>query len=254
MKHIVLSALALLACLSFQSCSEDDIMFYEGGNAVHFLDAERSMTFVTQPDAETAIMQVPVQLVGNIADKDLEFSVRPIEDGEYTTATPDQYKIVSCIVPKGETQGYLSIEVKNPDMLNLDTKNIYLRLELIDNEEVKAGGWRDFLEIDLMWSSDFVKPATWGAMRWYLVTSTDQWSPNVYRAYIAATGMTEFYGSLGGIKDPATGAYWTSDQMYSVAKKFGDWIRAWNEEHYPEVYCHDGDSEKWAGKPLVPKW
>lgn len=253
MKYIVLSVLALLTCISFQSCSEDDIMFYEGGNAVHFLSTSQEKSFALEPDAETAIMQIPVQLVGNLPEKDLTFSVEVIDDGEYTTATPEQYNIVSCIVPAGETKGFLSIEVSNPDMLNLDTKNLYLRLKLIDNDEVKAGGWRDYLEIDLKWSSDWVKPDTWSAMRWYIPANYKHWSPNLYRAYIAATGLTEFYGPHSGIPDPETGAIWTSDKMYSIGKKLGDWIRKWNEEHYPEVYCHDGD-EEWAGTPIEPKW
>ena len=87
MKYIVLSVLALLTCISFQSCSEDDIMFYEGGNAVHFLSTSQEKSFALEPDAETAIMQIPVQLVGNLPEKDLTFSVEVIDDGESNSLT-----------------------------------------------------------------------------------------------------------------------------------------------------------------------
>ena len=81
MKKIFFATLSLVAGLSFlSSCNEEDIMFYEGGNAVHFVDKERSMTFVTQPESVTAVLEVPVQLVGNIPEKDLTFSVEVVED------------------------------------------------------------------------------------------------------------------------------------------------------------------------------
>ena len=251
MKKIFFATLSLVAGLSFlSSCNEEDIMFYEGGNAVHFVDKERSMTFVTQPESVTAVLEVPVQLVGNIPEKDLTFSVEVVEDEEKITATPDQYQIGDCIVPAGKTEGTFKLTVKNPDMLDIDEKTLRLRVKLVDNETVKAGGWRDYLVIDLTWSSDYVKPATWTGFYYYVC---QKYSPNMHRAYIAATGYTEFYNSLGKLVDPETGAYWPSDKQYAIAKKFGDWIRKWNEDNAPLVYCHDGDY-KYTGEPIVPIW
>lgn len=251
MKKILFSALSLIACLSFQSCSEEEIMYYEGGNAVHFLESEKSksMTFITQPDLESATLQLPVQLIGNIQDKDLTFSVEVINDEERTTATPDQYEIVSCTIPSGETMGYVTVKVKNPDKINSASKTLKLGLKLVDNEQVKAGGWSHVLTADLLWSSDYVKPGSWTGFYYYVC---QKFSPAMYKAYIAATGYTEFYWNSSN-KDPELGRAWIQTEMYGISKKFGDWIRKWNEEHFPEVYCHDGDYE-YAGTPVVPLW
>ena len=249
MKKIILSAFALLAGLSFQSCSEDDIMYYEGGNAVHFVSTSISDSFVLDLTQDSKTLDIPVQLVGNIPEEDLTFDVKRVEDEEYTTATTEQYSIVSCTVPKGSTQGTLKLELKNPDKLNLDTKTLKLRLELVDNEQVKAGGWRDFLKIDITWSSDYVKPKTWNAFYYYVC---QKFSPAMLRAYIAATGYSECYLSLGGQYDPETGAYWSTNKGYAIGKQFGDWIRAWEEEN-GQKYLHDGDYT-YTGTPVVPLW
>ena len=249
MKRIILSVFSLLACLAFQSCNEEEIMYYEGGNAVHFLSTSISDSFITDLTQETRTLSIPVQLVGNISEKDLTFSVKVLEDEERTTATTDQYDIISCTVPAGETEGRLNIELKNPDMLNIDTKTLKLALALVDNEEVKAGGWRDFLEIDLTWSSDYVQPKTWRAFYFYVCK---KFSPAMYRAYIAATGYTECYLSLGNTVDPETGAYWSNNKGYAIGKKFGDWIRQWEEEN-GQKYLHDGDYE-YSGTPVEPLW
>ena len=82
------------------------------------------------------------------------------------------------------------MRVSNPNLLNLGTPTLTLRLKLIDNNEIQAGGWLDYLTIDLTWSSDVVQPATWNSMRWFTCT---QYSSNVFRAYIAATGLLEMY-------------------------------------------------------------
>lgn len=251
MKKILLTALSLIACLSFQSCNEEEIMYYEGGNAVHFIESERtkSMSFITQPDSETATMRIPVQLIGNIQEKDLTFSVEVINDEEKTTATPEQYEIISCTIPRGEAMGYLTVEVKNPDKINSASKTLKLGLKLIDNEEVKAGGWNHVLTADLTWSSDYVKPASWTGFYYYVCQN---FSPAMYKAYIAATGYTEFYWNSSNI-DPELGRAWNQSEMYGIAKKFGDWIRKWNEDNFPEVYCHDGDYE-YTGEPVIPLW
>jgi len=247
MKKILLTALSLIACLSFQSCNEEEIMQYEGGNAVHFISTSGSMTFLTKPNDETAIMEVPVQLVGNIPEKDLSFSVEVVNDEEKTTATPEQYTIVSTTVPKGETTGYLKVEVKNPDKINAAEKTLKLRLKLIDNTEVKAGGWRDFLVVDLLWSSDLIQPQTWAYFTYFICK---KYSSKLYRTYIDVIGKTECYYISGKINDPETGKMWTQTESIVIGKKFGDYVRAWNEEHFPEVLRHDDG--KYAGEPIVP--
>ena len=115
MKKIFFATLSLVAGLSFlSSCNEEDIMFYEGGNAVHFVDKERSMTFVTQPESVTAVLEVPVQLVGNIPEKDLTFSVEVVEDEEpaeslFSIASDVEAEVDDLVEEKVE----ISVDVEN---------------------------------------------------------------------------------------------------------------------------------------------
>ena len=127
-------------------------------------------------------MTIPVMLVGNPVDKDLNLSYEIINDEKYTTASAEHYEVLEAKVPKGEQRGYIKVRVSNPNLLNLGTPTLTLRLKLVDNNDVQAGGWLDYLTIDLTWSSDVVKPTTWNSMRWFTCI---QYSSNVYQYKIA---------------------------------------------------------------------
>lgn len=243
--------LLLLVCLSvFQACQKEEVMYWRGDHAVNFLAATYNLSFIQNIEAEKDVAKIPVLLMGNKLTEDMEFGVEVVtedpDDEDYVAADPSQYKILSSKVLAGDTLGYIQIEVLNPEKQNLASKTQTLRLKLVDKGEMKAGGWRDFLTLDFTWSSDLVQPYTWKSMRWFLCGN--YYSSNVYRAYIAATGLYEMYYSLS--PNPETGETWSEAQCYVLGKKFGDWVRKWNEEHYPEVYCHDDG--KYAGQPIVP--
>ena len=251
MKRIILSVFSLLACLTFQSCNEEEIMYYEGGSAAHFLSTTQNHSFLLTLEETDAEMVIPVLLVGNPVDKDLKLSYKVINDeetGYTTTATEGHFEIVADIIPKGEQRGWIKVRVKNPNKLGIEEKTLTASLELTSNDDVQAGGWLDYLKIKLTWSCDVVKPYSWNSMRYFLCS---KYSSNVYRAYIAATGLMEMYYSL--TPDPnlpdESQYYWTQQQCYVLGKKFGDWVRNYNKTH-DDVYRHDdGD---YAGQPIEP--
>jgi hypothetical protein len=248
MKKIIYKSILLIASiLCLQSCEKDDIMYYEGGSAAHFLSTTQNHSFLLTLEQTDEIMTIPVYLVGNPVNKDLNLSYEVIneeETGYTTTATADQYEFVEAKIPAGEQQGWIKVRVKNPNKLNIGTPTLYLSLKLKDNDEIKAGGWLDYLKIKLTWSSDVVKPYSWNSMR-YFICST--YSSNVYRGYIESTGLLEMYYSLTPAPD---GSYWTQNQCWVLGQKFGNWVRQWNKDHAPEVYSHD-DGDK-AGLPIEP--
>ena len=246
MNKIIYKSIILLACICcLQSCKKEEIMYYEGGSAVHFLSRTQNHSFLLTLDEQYGEMTIPVMLVGNPVDKDINLSYEIINDEQYTTASSEHYEILEAVIPKGEQRGYVKVRVSNPNLLDLGTPTLTLRLKLVDGNDVQAGGWLDYLTIDLTWSSDVVQPATWGSMRWFTCI---QYSSNVYRAYIAATGLLEMYYSLTPAPD---GTEWPEQQCYVLGKKFGDWVRQWNKDHYPEVYCHDDGP--YAGQPIQPE-
>lgn len=244
MRKLLYSLLFLMACLcSFQACQQEEVMYYQGGNAVHFLDTVSNYSFIQNLEAVKDTMVIPVLLVGNPADWDRTFKVEVVED-EYTTATEGQYRILSSEVLAGDTCGYLYVEIMNPEKLDIETKTLNLHLNLLDNDELKAGGWLKYLTMKLTWSSDLVKPYSWRSMYYFICK---KYSSNVYRAYIEATGLYEMYYSL--TPDPVTGEKWEQNYCYVLGTKFGDWVRNYNATH-DDVYRHDdGD---YAGEEIIP--
>lgn len=252
MKNIIFKSILLFACiLCLPSCEEEEIMYYEGGSAAHFLSTTQNHSFLLTLEDVDAEMVVPVMLVGNPVDKDLNLSYKIINDeesGYTTTAAEGHYEIVEAIIPKGEQRGWIKVRVKNPNKLGIEEKTLTASLELTSNDDVQAGGWLDYLKIKLTWSYDVVKPYSWNSMRYFLCSV---YSSNVYRAYIAATGFMEMYYSL--TPDPSlpdTNEYWWSqERCYVLGKKFGDWVREYNKTH-DDVYRHDDGTN--AGEPIEP--
>ena len=88
MKNIIFKSILLFACiLCLPSCEEEEIMYYEGGSAAHFLSTTQNHSVLLTLEDVDAEMVVPVMLVGNPVDKDLNLSYKIINDEEsgYTT-------------------------------------------------------------------------------------------------------------------------------------------------------------------------
>ena len=235
-KHI------LFVFLIIGGCSKSDIMYYEGGNAIHFMKSQQGLSFMTNMAAEKDTIQIKLLLAGNPENKDREFEVEILNDS-ITTAKPEYYKILSAIVPANDTCGYLLIEVINPTFLNIEENTLVLHIALKGNEYFKPGGWLKYVTTTVSWTTELVQPETWRAMRFFF---TSKYSSNVYRAIIASTGLLEFWYYD---PDPNTGYQLTQEEGWVYGKMFGDWIREYNETH-DDVYRHD-DGE-YAGEEIVP--
>lgn len=230
-----------LIIIGLSSCKDSDIMYYEGGSVLHFMKKTQGLSFMTKPNIEKDTMIVRALVVGNPVNYDRTFAVEVVDTS--TTATPEQYRILQTIVPANDTCGYLHVEVTNPDFLNIKETTLTLGLIIKDNDAFKAGGWLSYISIVLTWTSDLIQPETWRAMRFFF---TSKYSSNVYRAIIASTGLTEFWYYN---PDPETGYQLDQYEGWVYGKKFGDWIREYNETH-DDVYRHDdGDYE---GEEIVP--
>ena len=234
--------LLIIICMGLYSCSKSDIMYYEGGNALHFMKLRQGLSFMTNMEAEKDTMQIKVLLVGNPVDRDREFAVEVVSDS-ITTATSDQYRVIKAVVPANDTIGTLVLEVCNPKFLGINEFTLVLKLAVKDNENFKVGGWLNYSAIILTWTTDLVQPETWRAMRFFF---TSKYSSNVYRAIIASTGLTEFWYYD---PDPETGYRLDQYEGWVYGKMFGDWIREYNKTH-DDVYRHDDGAYK--GEEIVP--
>ena len=155
--------LLIIICMGLYSCSKSDIMYYEGGNALHFMKLRQGLSFMTNMEAEKDTMQIKVLLVGNPVDRDREFAVEVVSDS-ITTATSDQYRVIKAVVPANDTIGTLVLEVCNPKFLGINESTLVLKLAVKDNENFKVGGWLNYSAIILTWTTDLVQPETWRAM------------------------------------------------------------------------------------------
>ena len=98
MNKIIYKSIILLACICcLQSCKKEEIMYYEGGSAVHFLSKTQNHSFLLTLDEQYGEMTIPVMLVGNPVDKDINLSYEIINDEQYTTASSEH------AVPGGRT-------------------------------------------------------------------------------------------------------------------------------------------------------
>ena len=244
MKYLIKQyfVLFVIMCVGIYGCSDSDIMHYEGGNALHFMKLRQGLSFMTNMEAEKDTMFIKVLLVGNPVNVEREFAVEVVSDSN-TTATSDQYRIVKATVPANDTIGTLAPEVCHPEFLNIEESTLKLKLAVKDNEYFKAGGWLNYITIQLTWTTDLVQPETWNAMRYFF---TSKYSSNVYRAIIASTGLTEFWYYD---PDPETGYRLDQYEGWVYGKKFADWVREYNRTH-DDVYRHDDGAYK--GEEIVP--
>jgi hypothetical protein len=99
MNKIIYKSIILLACICcLQSCKKEEIMYYEGGSAVHFLSRTQNHSFLLTLDEQYGEMTIPVMLVGNPVDKDINLSYEIINDEQYTTASSEHYEILEAVI------------------------------------------------------------------------------------------------------------------------------------------------------------
>lgn len=242
MRSLYRCILFVFLAIGIWRCDRSDIMYYEGGNAIHFMKSKQGLSFMANMDAEKDTIQIQILVTGNPVNQDREFEIEILNDS-ITTANPEYYKIISAIVPANDTCGYLFIEVMNPSFLNIEEKTLALHIAVKENEYFKPGGWLSYITMTVSWTTELVQPETWRAMRYFF---TSKYSSNVYRAIIASTGLLEFWYYD---PDPETGYQLDQYEGWVYGKMFGDWIREYNATH-EDVYRHDdGD---YAGEEIVP--
>jgi hypothetical protein len=218
-------------------------MYYEGGGGLFFTVKTQGLSFMANMNAEKDTMAVYVHLMGNPVDYDRPISTEVVNDSS-TTATSAQYRILEgAKVAANDTCGWVYVEVKNPDLLDIGTNNLALKIQLVPNEYFKIGGFLTYDVVTLTWTTDVVQPITWRAMRFFF---TSVYSSNVYRAIIASTGLLEFWYYE---PDPETGYQLDQYEGWVYGKYFGEWIRNYNLTH-DDVYRHDDGAN--AGLEIIP--
>jgi hypothetical protein len=234
-KYYCLLMIVLVGIVS-HGCKKQDISGFSASPAVNFTGATTTYSFLANPENEH-LHEIEVKLMGNAADVDRTFTAEVINDST-TTATPDQYEIVGGIIKAGSFTGKLIVKVINSTELN--TKEVFVKLKLVDGADLKAGN-KESNTFLLGWTNKIVVPATWTYYNIFFATKSTQ----VYRLILQTTGIASLtaaqYTQMGG-EAAATAA----------GTKFGDYVKQWNLDHPNDPLRHDDGTA--AGQLIVPKY
>ena len=162
-QSLMFVAIALMAI----SCSTDEIDNYnQEENAIRFPGASSSDTyyggyssadgcytgsysFMENPTAEFLEFQLPVNVIGQTADKERKISIKLVEEG--TTAPADSYEILGGTIAAGEREGFIRIKILNTDELRLESASYQIKVKLEETTDFKLGP-KEYLTAVLTWN------------------------------------------------------------------------------------------------------
>lgn len=281
-QSMMLTAMAFTAV----SCSTDEIdTFMVEENAIRFpgvtggangdtyyggySSAERayygSYSFIENPTADWTEYLIPLNVIGTVSEKDRTVNVQVVAEG--TTAPQDAYEIVDAVIPAGEREGFIRINIANTAEL-LET-SYQLKLTLQESADFKLGP-KEYLNAILMWNNILPAPTNNNLKRSYnmlivgeanfISTSLNSYSTSAHLAIVDALGWDDWGDATvhGSQANPVTmdNAYnylprytwiYTGDLYKAYAKKLDDYLKAYEAEHGTPL-LHDGG--KLIGQPV----
>lgn len=276
---------ALATCLV--SCEKDDIDTYNTEyNAVRFASSEVlpdernnggdgysaednclyvNYSFLNDPLAESHDCEMILTLIGKPGHTD--YKVAYAIDKERTTAPEGSYEIVESFVPANELYGHILVNVKNSEVLQDATYELYLNL--VSSEELAAGP-KEYITARLSWNNQIEEPTNPYHIRTYNMmikssavftsTSKNYYSPNALKAIVAALGWNDWDDySVHGSKYNNSTTYKSykylprynmiySDSSYKgYAAKLVDYLKEYERENGTPL-LHDAGLYK--GEPI----
>jgi hypothetical protein len=228
--------IAVVVIISATSCSKKDITPFIAKPGINFIDTNQvayEYSFLGNPNPDY-VFEMPVQIVGNVSDKDRTFSAEVVKDS--ATNAPDAlYEILGGTVKAGQFRGLLRVKLKNAPQLA--TSKVSLRVKLTTSTDFSAGTNENSRFI-IRWTGQVVLPS-WSIFRLYFTTAA---STNAYNLIVFTTGLKTLsateHGRLG---IPAA---------QSLATAFGDYVKQWNLDHPNNILMHNDGTL--AGQPIVP--
>lgn len=233
MKNTIYTLLIAVLFISFFSCEKDEIMSYEGGFAINFLEDSTNYSFLANDDPYY-IQEIKVRISGDTTDYERYFNVSVISD-DFSQASTDRYEIVDGIIPAGEIEGILKIKLFSIKELPDTTFAINLKIE--DTETFKVGNIENST-FKLKWTNKVVVPS-WGYFKYFMCRTA---STSCYLAILKSTGMTKFGRS------ELTQIGMEGAKVMGI--KFGDYVKKWNLEHPNKKLVHSDGSKQ--GEEIVP--
>ena len=273
-KSMMLTAMAFAAI----SCSTDDIdTFMVEENAIRFPgvtggvngdtyysgynSSDRtyygSYSFIENPTAEWTEYLIPLNVIGKVSDKSRTVNWQVVEDG--TTAPEEAYDIVDAVIPAGEREGFIRINIANK--AELLSTSYQLKLTLKESADFKLGP-KEYLNAILTWNNVLPVPTHKQLLMSYnmLINSSLSFSSNSNKNYSTSAhlaivdalgwddwGDAEVHGTQANTATydnrynylPRYTWIYTGDLYKAYAKKLDDYLKAYEAEHGAPL-LHDG--------------
>lgn len=269
--------------LLLSGCVKSDIPFYEGKyNAVRFpeklddntepagYDSENKIfkahhSFIPMPDAKSFDYELPVQLIGLIADKDRDVAYTIEADG--SKAPNGSYEVLKSTIPAGKRAGAITLRLFNNPALHTD--EYYLTITLKGSETLAAGP-TEYIRAVLSWSMRIPAPIHLEHIKMYnaLIDGSISWdsessdyiSPNALRVIVEALKWYDWddekkHGNnRNGARFhnykylPRLEIFNRGHQYKAYALTVADYIHAYNTQHPNTPLLHDAGINK--GKPI----
>lgn len=241
-----------LGCIVFallwSACNRDHIMRYnENDAALNFTTPETNFSFLDSENKESAIVEVPVQIMGPSVDYDRTFAVSVIDTS--TTATPEAYKIVEASVKANEMIGTLKLEVLYAG--SLDTSEMRLALKFADNEDFTVG-YRKYFENGtdklypshaVTWSNMLVKPVNFRS--WWFWFS-DTYSRDLHLLILEVLGEgaenINWYYELGNDENGNRIPKSDANECYALNRKLRKYVADYNAANPTKKLKHSKDA------------
>ena len=216
-----------------------------------------SYSFIENPTAEWTEYLIPMNVIGTVSEKDRTVKVQVV--AEETTAPQDAYQIVDAVIPAGEREGFIRINIANT--AELLTTSYQLKLTLQESPDFKLGP-KEYLNAILTWNNILPAPTNSNLKRSYnmLINSSlaftsmsmNNYSTSAHLAIVDALGWDDWGDAEAhpGKSNPAsmdnyynylpryTWIY-TGDLYKAYAKKLDDYLKAYEAEHGAPL-LHDG--------------
>ncbi len=150
-----------------------------------------SYTYLSNPDATEATMEIQVNISGDTTSYERYFNVEIVE--EASDYKEEHIKSAKGVVPAGSSQGTLYVTIGRTS--EMDSRDFTVAYTIIPSEDFPEAGYNKSYGV-FTYSNIVSKPAEWDFFLydWYGTT----YSNNFYEFVINTTGVTdysEFYNS-----------------------------------------------------------
>lgn len=238
-KYIII--LGLLICTF--SCKKETIPMFDTPGGVHFSDTLWTYSFISDPEATSTVVKIPVKVFGKTAPHDRVFNVELLEGdtARVSTLPADKYELLKCFVPADSTHGEVPVRVDYYDEMDNEVKLLFLRIA--PNDEFPNTDFRG-RKMRLEVTNKIIQPANWNnSLRYYfgMHYSTAWW-----RFILKATDRTDLPYWPG---ENAT-IWWMDDYEFQAnVDLVKNELEKYNADHPNDKLKHDDGPQ--AGKEIT---